>query len=133
VSGYGFRKRAKAGKPISAFLLYLESDILTREPTAGLTHTVSGLPSWLAFDSGSYTFTGIVPENYEEEINITVEGSNDNGTFIKETFLMRLIEPDSVPVVLLLLVHLEKWVSETNLKMLKIFSRNFNKNNNLVR
>lgn len=126
-------KQKKAGKPISAFLLYLESDVLTSQSEEGLTYTVSGLPPGLSFDSDSYTFNGTVPENHKEAIKVTVEGSSGDGAFVRETFIMRLIESDSVPCVLLFFLHLEKWVSEKGSKILKIFSRNFKKNNNLVR
>lgn len=126
-------KQKKAGKPISAFLLYLESNILTSQSMSGLTYTVSGLPIGVYFDSASYSFNGVIHENDEKEINITVEGLNDSGTLIKETFIMRLIELENVPFVLLLHMNLEKWISEKISKMAKIFSRNSNQNKNLAR
>lgn len=57
----------------------------------------AALPSWLRFDAGTQTFTGMVPNNVAD-LNIQVSATNTSGLTASETFVVQIPAP-TPPIV----------------------------------
>jgi hypothetical protein len=81
----------------------LPSDTFTDVDDSALTYTASlvngkALPAWLKFDPKTLTFTGTLPQNKSDLLNITVTAS-DSRASASDTFKLIIQTVDDAPVV----------------------------------
>ena len=64
-----------------------------------LTISVSGLPAWLAFDSGAEVLSGTPTQNNVGSQTITVRATDSDGAFVENSMLIMINNVNDVPIV----------------------------------